>query len=433
MPRKVRDSNLETRTARSRLPVAHKPYFRLIEPGLHLGYRKLPSGPGTWVARRYRGNGKYAVENLRTQDGQIALADDYDDADGVRILTFAQAQRAAKGPRAARTAGGLTVADVIADYLNYLRKDGRSPHAIDDAERRAAAHILPSIGSVKVDGLTPDRLRIWRDEIATAAPRLRTRPGSEQNYRERPKDEDGRRARRATANRTWTVLRAALNHAFDDGKIESSAWRKVKPFKGVEKARVRYLTIAEAMHLIEACDVGFRPMLQAALYTGARYGQLAELTVADFNPDVGTVRLRTRKGNGSEKVYYCHLTDEGKRFFLQACAGSGNADLIFTKLDASAWGPSDQKRRMEEASARAKISPPANFHVTRHTWASHAVMNGMPLLVVAKNLGHSDTRMVEKHYGHLAPSYVADQTRDRAPRFGFHPNTNVAVLEKAER
>ena len=40
-------------------------------------------------------------------------------------------------------------------------------------------------------------------------------------------------------------------------------------------------------------------------------------------------------------------------------------------------------------------------------WASHAVMNGVPLIVVAKNLGHSDTRMVERHYGHLAPSSMA--------------------------
>ena len=35
-------------------------------------------------------------------------------------------------------------------------------------------------------------------------------------------------------------------------------------------------------------------------------------------------------------------------------------------------------------------------------------LNGVPLMVVAKNLGHTDTRMVEKHYGHLAPGYVAD-------------------------
>jgi hypothetical protein len=33
MPRQVRDSNLESRSARSRLKVQHKPYFRLIEPG----------------------------------------------------------------------------------------------------------------------------------------------------------------------------------------------------------------------------------------------------------------------------------------------------------------------------------------------------------------------------------------------------------------
>ena len=45
MPRKMRDAALETRTARSRLKVAHKPYFRLIEPGLHLGYRKLAAAP----------------------------------------------------------------------------------------------------------------------------------------------------------------------------------------------------------------------------------------------------------------------------------------------------------------------------------------------------------------------------------------------------
>jgi hypothetical protein len=44
-------------------------------------------------------------------------------------------------------------------------------------------------------------------------------------------------------------------------------------------------------------------------------------------------------------------------------------------------------------------------------------MGGVPLFVIAKNLGHADTRMVEKHYGHLAPSYVADAIRAGVPRF----------------
>jgi hypothetical protein len=55
-------------------------------------------------------------------------------------------------------------------------------------------------------------------------------------------------------------------------------------------------------------------------------------------------------------------------------------------------------------------------------------MAGVPLMVVAKNLGHVDTKMVEKHYGHLAPSYVADAIRAGAPKFGFKPDRKIATL-----
>jgi hypothetical protein len=51
-------------------------------------------------------------------------------------------------------------------------------------------------------------------------------------------------------------------------------------------------------------------------------------------------------------------------------------------------------------------------------------------MVVARNLGHVDTRMVEKHYGHLAPSYVADAVRKSAPKFGFKPDRKVTVLAR---
>jgi integrase len=83
---------------------------------------------------------------------------------------------------------------------------------------------------------------------------------------------------------------------------------------------------------------------------------------------------------------------------------------------------------MRAACERAGIVPPIGLHQLRHTYASLAVMNGTPLMVVAKALGYSDTRMVEQHYGHLAPSYIADEIRKGAPRFNMVEASNVKAL-----
>ena len=434
MARQVRDARLETRTARSKLKVRKDPYFHLIEPGLFLGFRKLTSGPGTWVVRRYNGaresGSPYTIENLRTLgQGALVLADDFEDADGVFIMTFAQAQRVAtkdKRAKADQPIGPYTVADALDAYLRFLASDGRSEAAIYDARRRIEAFIRPALGGIRLSALTSDRLRRWRDETAGAAPRLRTRKGEAQKHREPVETDDARRARRATANRTWTVLRSALNHAFREGKVESDiAWRKVKPFRSVDAARLRYLSIEEARRLINSSDPDFRPLVQAGLQTGARYGELCALTVADFNPDVGAVLIRQSK---SGKPRHIALTDEARAFFERLTTGRGGAEPMFGE-----WKKSDQIRRMAAAVARAKIEPRISFHGLRHTWASLAVMNGVPLMVVAKNLGHADTRMVERHYGHLAPGYVADAIRAGAPRFGAVEPDVVVPIARARK
>jgi integrase len=433
MARKVKDRELDSKTARRDLKPRGKPYWRTIERGAHLGYRRLKGGAGTWCMRRYIGEQNYTV--LR-----IGAADDLSDADGVEVLDYWQAVEMVRNHRQqqARDAAGvskpLTVDDALDAYIRFLKADGRSEDAIKDVDDRASAFIRPKLGGLEVATLAAKKLKAWRDGLAEAAPRLRTRKGEAQKYREMADDDDAddvKRARRSSANRTWTLLRAALNHAFATGEVASDiAWRKVRPFKNVDSARVLYLTLAECKRLINACDADFRKLVQAALLTGARYGGLAKLTVADFNPDAGTLRVTTRKGDGSIKVFHVHLTDEGARFFKQTCTGKASMDRIFVKDDGDAWGKSHQQRPIAEASERAKINPPANFNVTRHTYASHSVMNGVPLMVVSKNLGHADTRMVEKHYGHLAPSFIADAIRAGAPRIGFKPDRKVAVIAK---
>jgi hypothetical protein len=50
-------------------------------------------------------------------------------------------------------------------------------------------------------------------------------------------------------------------------------------------------------------------------------------------------------------------------------------------------------------------------------------------MVVARNMGHADTKMVEKHYGHLSPSYIATEIRAGAPKYGIESkNKNVVTL-----
>src|SRR3974377_590867 len=88
MARTVREATLATRSARLRLAVAEKPYWRVIEQGLHLGYRRRATG-GTWIARRRNDQGAY-------RERKLALADDLQDADAKAILDFSQAQRAAR-------------------------------------------------------------------------------------------------------------------------------------------------------------------------------------------------------------------------------------------------------------------------------------------------------------------------------------------------
>jgi integrase len=427
MARTIRNSNLETRAARRRLKPRAKAYWQALEDGAHLGYSRRQAGPGLWLARFYSGAQKYKQE-------RVGIADDFADADGAVVLSYRQAQAKARVRliervhTAAGIAGPLTVRVACENYLEYLEAHRKTAA---DARRRLEAFVYPTLGDIEVAALTTERLRSWLTTLAKTPARVRTARGQPQQHRQSNDDPEAIRRRRSSANRTRTVLVAALNHAYRDGKVASDqAWRKLRPFRGVDAARVRYLSIDESRRLINASDPDFRALVQAALLTGCRYGELGRLEVGDFNGDIGTLTIRTSK---SGKPRHVVLTEEGASFFSRRAAGRPGGELLLRKADGTAWGKSHQGLRMRKACRRAGIDPPISFHVLRHTWASLAVMNGTPLMVVAKNLGHRDTRMVELHYGHLAPSYIADAIRAGAPRFGIEVDTAVTSIGSHRR
>jgi len=431
MARKLRDTSLETREARLRLKARGKPYWRLLEAGRHLGYRKRARG-GTWVARAFAGDGRYLESGL-------GLADDASDADGVHVLSFGQAQDKARAWCAAQArirdglepvpAGPYTVADALEAYETHYQRQGRGLAMVRSAIR---THIKPALGEIEVARLTPQRIEAWLHDLADAAPLVRPNTlTGKRRKRAKATTSDGRRQRRATANRVLTVLKAALNRAWQSGKVSSDdAWRRVKPFRGVDAPLVRYLTEDEARRLVNASAPDLRQIVRAALLTGCRYGELTRLCAADFNPDAGTVLVRESK---SGKPRHVVLTEEGRQFLASVTAGKASDELMFRRANGGAWNKTDQRRPLLEACKAAEIKPAIGFHVLRHTHGSTLAMRGTPLAVIARQLGHADTRMTERHYAHLSPSYVADTIRANMPILGIVEKGNVAPIPGKKR
>lgn len=353
------------------------------------------------------GEGKYAVAPLAT-------ANDFQDADGSIILDYDQAQHRgrsvakgmAQGDR--DTLAPITVSDAIADYLEY-QQDHRKSY--EQTRTMAEAHVKPILGRLVISELTTPRVRRWHSDLAKAPARLRGNAVRDHS----PNDADAVRRRRATANRVLTVLKAALNFAFREGYVDDdTAWRRVKPFPNVDAPRVRFLTLAESQRLINVADAELRPLIRAALLTGARYGELAKMVVSDYDAGAGTIYICESKGG---KPRHVPLTDEGQGFFEELTAGRPRGAKVFVRSNGKPWGKSHQARPLKAAAAKAKLTD-VSFHVLRHTYGSFLAAEGVPLQVIAAALGHADTRTTEKHYAHLLPDFVADTIRANLPTLG---------------
>lgn len=117
-------------------------------------------------------------------------------------------------------------------------------------------------------------------------------------------DSDAARTLRAyctPANYVLTTIKAALNHAFREGKVPSDdAWHRAKAFRG---AVLRACATSEgAPASLNACPPGFRRLVRAALESGCRCGGLIRLKIHDFHPDAPSLHIV-----GAKSGRPCHV------------------------------------------------------------------------------------------------------------------------------
>jgi integrase len=413
MARTVKDAKLETREARSKLEARGKPRWREIGQDLDVGYRRLRgTRDGTFVARRHV-KGKLSAKGVKQpyETERLGAADDYSDSDGVSVLSFWQAQEKAREWHANRghamQGGPLTVRQACESYVMFLRAHKKTG---DDADGRLKKHFLPTLADRPVAELTKEEI----EKCHWAMVRRNHNPEIERQSKD-------------SANRVLSSFKAALNRAFDEpkNKIPSDlAWRRVKPFEAVGRARQVHLDAAQSNRLINVCGGAFRRLVTAALLTGARAPhELASLRVRDFHAELGTLSVLAGKTGPRDIV----LTREAVGWFHGISAGRAPDELLLPRDAGTAWNKSEHTRDMIEAVKRAKLPKGCTLYSLRHTYASQSLLAGMNIKLLAENMGTS-VRMLELHYAKFIAASRRELVEKSTFRLGLKPSNNVTAL-----
>jgi integrase len=242
----------------------------------------------------------------------------------------------------------------------------------------------------------------------------------------------------ATINRDVLMLKAALNKAVEWKLMESNPVASVKPLKGANQKRVRYLSPDEEKRLFKTLkdreeeirskrqsantwrserNLGclpeipknqfadhLLPMVLISIHTGLRFGELTSLTWNDvLLTDLPYLTVQAAYSK-SHKTRHVPLNETGtnalKKWRYQSNDVTG---LVFPSPTGGKLG--SVKTAWLKALKKAKISD-FKWHDLRHHFASKLVMAGVDLNTVRELLGHSSIDMTLR-YAHLAPEHKA--------------------------
>lgn len=310
-----------------------------------------------------------------------------------------QETREAELREAQRTSrNSTTVAEFWeSDYLPSCT--AKHPRTIDFERSMAGKWILPNIGTVPMQELTPRML----EEIVAKASAQGKSP--------------------ATMAKILGIISQVWNRAASNGLVSGDSPTKKVKLPQKDNRRMRFLTPDEARVLLDALrqrSLDMHDMALLSLFCGLRAGEIHALTWADVDFTNGTLYIRDTKNNESRHAFmgdevrhmltrrrpeFNHkneLVFPGKNGTMRRWV-SDTFERTVRDLGLNSTGEvqirDDGKRvPMEISDTRQRVV----FHSLRHTFASWLVQRGTPLYTVAKLMGHSTLEMTQR-YSHLAP------------------------------
>ncbi len=222
-----------------------------------------------------------------------------------------------------------------------------------------------------------------------------------------------------TVRRELTTLRAALNFAHSEGRLDRVPAIELPPSP---PGKDRWLTTSEAAALLNAARTAradvrlYLPLfILIALYTGARAGAVLNLRWSQV--DLASARISFRRtGERATAKRKVHGQPIPKRLltFLRLAKRRGSDIGFVINIDGhrikdigGAWDGDDERRGHGSFGAACKkaglqgVSP----NTLRHTCGTWMAQRGVPLYLIGGWLGHSDTRTTEL-YAHHHPDHM---------------------------
>lgn len=415
--------DLSTRALRSALPPRRKAYWHRIVPNHHVGVYMTKTNGASWVCRLRTENDRYIRRTL----GRASLLGSRKSNFG--CFGFKTALRKAEEFRADQSKVGVTISPFSMGYNGQMTicpvgdiiTVGHALYHFVEWRRISAArstfysnlslinhHLVPRIATIPLAEFNGEHFHELCLYVLETPPKKGSRKqGPRQPISEITEEE--LRKRKKTLNTLVSILRVAFTLAYDRGELEGD--RPIRCLRHLpchQRPRPSYLTRHQCKKLLKASDGHLHDLIAAALYTGCRVSELIRIKVRDVADQGFGVYISRTKNHRTRFVF---LPVEGMAFFLKLCEGKQPDDYVLTHPKGTFWGKR-YGNMFRRAIKLAELPSDICFHSLRHSYASQLVADGTPLSIVARQLGHASTMMVDKVYGHLSPSW-SEQTIER--------------------
>ena len=315
------------------------------------------------------------------------------------VAAFEQ-EVAEEGPMRNVRPDKITFADFCTQYLE-IKKNTLSPQTYNFYSKVIEEELMPMFARIKMKDLRTYHIQQFIQYLA--------------NDKKRLDGQDGKIAA-STVKRYATVLRSIVGTAYKLEYIEEDIGRSRRiEFPKEETKEVEVFTLEEVENILRALEGEpwhIRAVIEVALFTGCRRGEIVGLKWADidfenqrisvkrsiYKLSDGKAREKEPKSKTSIRTIsiperLCKTLTEYRlqqnRHIAYLGDGWKNLDYVFTEEDGYVMNPQTPTKQFDHFLKRHGIRH-LKFHGLRHTSATMLLVNGCDIKTVSARLGHAD-------------------------------------------